>query len=388
MKILISSRSEKALQTLEAHLASSGSYDIEGVLLVNGARDPLRIVDYRPDVLVVHASDHLIEELEALANRAASDRPVIVVVGDELPPEATRYALRAGVRDFVSERNDGELHESIRRLSRELFADEQRTGKLTVVINAKGGSGATFVATSLAHLSASLGNESTAIVDLDFQYASLPQYFDVKPKRDLLDAIASSADLDETAITAYAGKHPSGVDIYAPLPDSGCVVDFNIAERTPQVMRLLKQRYDQVIVDVPRHVDEVSSTVLRSADHIVIVMQQTLLSVHDAVRLKTILVDQLNIPEKRIAVVVNRHSKNASLELKDIEEALDDDDLALIPNHYRLVTGCLDMGELITEEAAHSNVGKALMGLQAKIMGQRPPEHRNFLTKTVMRLRG
>lgn len=388
MKILISSRSEKALQTLEARIAAAGSYEIEGVLMVNGARDPLRVVDYRPDVLVMHAGDHVLEELHSLAERPARERPALIVVGDELPPEATRYAMRAGARDFIRERDDFELAESLRRLEAEIGVDDNSKGKSIVVINAKGGSGGTFVATSLAHLSATAGGEDTAIVDLDFQYASLPHYLDVKPRRGLLEALANSAELDETAISAYAVEHESGLEVFAPLPDAQSAVDFNLADAMMQFLRVLKTRYRKVVIDLPRHLDELSSRVLQAADEIVLVMQQSLLSVHDAVRLKTILVEELEIPEDRINVVVNRHTRNSALDTDDISKALDDEDLVLIPNQYKLVTQCLELGVPVTEQALNSGVAKALMSLQGRVMHQHATESKGFLAKTVMRLRG
>jgi len=388
MKILVSSRTDEALKNLRDRIAQIGGYEVEGVLMVNGTRDPLRIVDYRPDVLVLQASEHIVDELQTLAERPGRERPPVVVVGDRLPQDAVRYAMRAGVRDFISDDDDHELAESLRRLRTELYADGDGDGDAIVVMNAKGGSGATFVATSLAHLSATIGGDETAIVDLDFQYASVPHYFDVKPKRGLLEALANAEDLDETAISAYAVKLESGVHVFAPIPETQVAVDFNLGDRMLQVLAALKRRYRKVVIDVPRHLDDLSSRVLLNADHILMVMQPTLLSVHDAVRLKTLIVRELEVPEDRIMTVVNRFSKNNSLELSDIKEALDDDDPMLIPNHYRLVTQTLDMGALVTEEAPTSSVTKALMELQRKVMGYRPKESRSFLAKTVMRFRG
>ena len=123
MKILVSSRSEKALKTIESRITGDDSYEIEGILMMNGARDPLRVVDYRPDVLLMHASEHLVEELESLAARPARERPPIIVIGDQLPAEATRHAMRAGARDFIREQDDAELVDSLRRLNMELHSD-------------------------------------------------------------------------------------------------------------------------------------------------------------------------------------------------------------------------------------------------------------------------
>ena len=276
-----------------------------------------------------------------------------------------------------------------RRLSAELHSEHHDgSGRMVVVLNAKGGSGATFIASNLAHLSPTLGGEETAIVDMDFQYASLPHYLDVKPKRGLLEALANADEIDETAIGAYAVKHDSGLQVFAPMPDAQSAVDFNLADRMPKLLDIIKQRYDKVVIDLPRHLDEVSARVPQSADEVLLVMQQSLPAVHDAGRLKTVLVKELEIPEHHITVVVNRYTKNSTLDLDDLSKALDDEHLALIPNQYKLVAQSLDMGEPVVEQAPTSTVAKALVGLQGRVMGQRPRESRSFLAKTVMRLRG
>ena len=389
MKILISSRSEEALKNIESGIAGDARYQIEGILMINGARDPLRVVDYRPDVLIMLAIVHLVEELQSLAARPGRDRPAIIVVGNQLPADATRHAMRAGARDFIPEQEAAELVESLNRLSSELYAETNDvSGKAIVVVNAKGGSGGTFVATNLAQLSVTLGGEETAIVDLDFQYAPLPHYFDVKPKRGLLEALANADELDETAVGAYAVKHEAGLQIFAPIPDAQSAVDFNLGDRMMHMLEILKSRYDKVVIDMPRHLDEVSSRVLQSADEVLLVMQPSLLAVHDAVRLKTVLINELEIPDERITIVLNRYTRNSSLDADDVSSALDEEDLVLIPNQYKLVAESLDMGEPVVEHAPTSAVAKALVGLQGRVMGQRPRENKSFLAKTVMRLRG
>ncbi len=228
----------------------------------------------------------------------------------------------------------------------------------------------------------------TAIVDMDFQFAPVPHYFDLTPKRGLLEALANSGELDGTAIGAYAVKHESGLRIFAPIPDAQVAVDFNLGDRMVQVLDVLKHRYERTIIDLPRHLDENSAQLLKSVDEVLLVMQQSLLAVHDAVRLKTVLVNELEIPEERITVIVNRYTKNSTLDTDDIASALDDEDLVLIPNQYKLVAESLDMGEPVVEQAPTSAVSKALVGLQGRVLGQQPQENRSFLAKPVMRLRG
>jgi pilus assembly protein CpaE len=390
MRILISSRSEAALPALEACIPRRSSYQIESVLMINGQKDPLSAIDYRPDVLVLHNSAFVARELQALSARPVQDRPALVVVGDQLSTEAMKLAIRAGARDIIGDQEPDQLAACLHRLETELAGNLTTSESQTiVVVNGKGGSGSTFIATSLAHLAAQVRGDRTVVVDLDFQYAPLSHYLDLKPKRGLLEALGHAHELDEVAVQAYTATHESGLDVMAPIPDEQRPVTFQMAERMTRLLAVLKQRYDRIIVDLPRHLDDTAAAVLQEADDVVLVLQQSLLSVRDAVRLKTALTRDLGIPESRIGCVVNRYSKQGSLELADIRAALDEDDLALIPSQYKVVNECLDMGVPVFEQAPGSSVGKALLGLQGRLMGVSPQRSQSgFIAKTIFRLRG
>lgn len=389
MKILVSSRSEVALRRIQARITACGPHQSECVLMVNGHTDPLDSVDYCPDVLVLHAGNQIVRELQALAMRTGRQRPPLIVVGENLPADAMRLAMRAGARDIIVDADSDELAEALGRLDAERVGGEDAdSAQIIAVVNAKGGSGATFLATSLAQLSARTGGADTVLLDLDFQYGSLPHYLDLVPQRGLLDALANAQEIDEVAVDAYVARHASGVHVMAPLPDAQRAVDFDMADRMEMLLLVLKQRYRKIIIDLPRHLDELASRVLHRANNVLMVLQPSLLSVHDAVRLKTILIRELGIPEDRIESVVNRYTKNGTLALSDIRNALDEEDLVLVPNHYTLVTQALDMGVSVVEQAPNSAVTRALIGLHGRIMGAPLPESRGFLAKTVFRLRG
>jgi pilus assembly protein CpaE len=206
-------------------------------------------------------------------------------------------------------------------------------------------------------------------MDLDFQFASLPHYFDVHPKRSFLDALAHAPELDRVAVEAYTVEHSSGVSIMAPIPDETTLADFDVNERIRTLLPILRSRYEHIIVDVPRHVDDVSTPILRASDNILIVLQQSLPSVRDAVRLKTTLVREMDIDVDRIKVVVNRHLKTGPIELSDICEALGEEALWQIPNHFKSVAQSIDMGVPIADYAPSSPVVRALTRIQMKLFG-------------------
>jgi pilus assembly protein CpaE len=390
MRILVSSRSEGFLTEVKSRIPRRPGYQVECVLMINGQKDALSVVDYQPHVLVLHGSERVTEELLSLSERDPKNRPALVIVGDQLSTEAMKLAIRSGARDIIGEAETDQLAASLARLESELIGDGMPDRAQTVaVVNAKGGSGATFIATSLAYLAATVGGKRAVAIDFDFQYAPMPHYLDLQPKRGLLDALAHALDLDQVAVQAYAARHTSGVDVIAPIPAQQAPVSFSVAERMGRFLGLLQQRYETVVIDVPRHLDETAAGALQAADDVLIVLQPTILAVREAVRLKTTLTRDLGIAESNIYSVVNRYSKHGSVPLADIRTALDENDPPLLPSQYKLVNECLDMGIPVSEQAPNSAVAKALRGLHRRIMGasQLQPQS-GLLAKTLFRLRG
>ena len=370
IQVLIAGRSEEGLQAIQTAIATITGVNTESLLMVNGATDPLLGMSECPDVLILHNSSNIASELQSLSERPQDEIPELLIFGANLPQEAVKFAVRAGVRDLVAEEDPGALARALSDLALELNADDAERSNIVAVINAKGGSGGTFIASNIAHLAAENSPGDTLIVDLDFQFASLPYYFDLAPKRSLLDALAHVNELDQVAIEAYTAEHASGLRIMSPLPDTQSTIDFDITQRILALLPILKSRYRHIVFDVPRHIDEVSSPILQNANQVLMVLQQSLPSVRDAVRLKTTLVRDVGIDDSKIHVVVNRHLKSGSIELKDIEEALGEEQLLLVPNHFKAVGQSIDIGVPISEIAPTSPVVKALSNMQTRFVGE------------------
>ena len=262
MKVLLVSRCQSAARTADAILAKRNDLEVETRLLANGSVDPLAGVAYTPDLLVMY--DHGAEgELETLQQVPADARPPLLVFGPGDNAKAIRMAMRAGARDYLTipleqEEFFGAIDE-IAALKKQ--ATPSSNGNLHVFINGKGGSGATFLATNIAHGLAVDGHKVT-LVDLDLQFSGLCRYLDLTPKQDILEAIRAVDNMDETAAAAFTTQHDSGLRLLSSSEDH-LVMNQEIS---PDSMLALIEKYreynDYVIVDVPRHIDTLNAAIL------------------------------------------------------------------------------------------------------------------------------
>ncbi|MCZ6709950.1 MAG: AAA family ATPase [Gammaproteobacteria bacterium] len=372
-KVLIAGHSEAGLKSVQAMIESVPDCYADSFLMVNGNADPMCGLTEKPDVLILHSSDGVGEDLKSLAKHPQRELPDLLLVGNDLSAAAVKFAVRAGVKDIVAENDVAALTSALSDLSRERDADGNGDSVITAVINAKGGSGATFIAANIAHIAATRGSGGSVVIDLDFQFGSLSHYFDRAPKRSLLDALAHVHELDRVAVEAYTAEHPSGLSIMAPLPDMPTSVDFDIGDRVRALLPVLKSRFRQTVFDVPRHLGEVTYPVLQGADHVLMVLQQSLPSVRDAVRLRSTMVRELGIDESRVHAVVNRYHKSGTIELNDIKDALGQEKLLVVANHFKSVGQSIDMGVPIAEFAPSSPVVKGLVELAEKFTGGLAP---------------
>jgi pilus assembly protein CpaE len=369
LKMLIAGRSKEAITDLQEHLQSHDDQDVRIKHIVNGHADPLYGEVDLPDLLVLHINGLEGGELEALLERPASVRPPMVVVSEKDDAAAMRFAMKAGARDFLPHSEIAEVVQSVNTICDELNQQASPDGRMTAVVNAKGGAGATFLACNLAHLAASVTEERTALVGLDMQFPTLPSYFDMKLKHGLLQAFESVDGLDATALDAIMGSHASGLKLIAARPEDFRFSFDALVDQCNTFMDLLMSNYKHVVVDVPRHMDEFNVQALSRASRIVMVVQQSLPHVQDATRLQQLLRDQLGIAFDNLLVVVNRYNKRAEIQLADIEKALPGCEIATVPNQYREVSESINLGIPMYEHARNSAATRALINLQSRLFG-------------------
>ncbi|XKH61082.1 AAA family ATPase [Halomonas sediminis] len=384
LKILLAGRGQEELKALEALLCSQGDIEVSSRLMVNGSVDALQGIDSLPDALVLLVGESQWEaELTALCERPASARPPLMVVGPKGNVELIRLAMRAGARDFFSPPiDDSEIIQFLRELTRDRPVEPGRAARTTAVINAKGGSGASLVAANLAHRLAHDGH-NTVLVDMDVQFGSLPLYFNLVPEHGLVRALESADSLDALALEAYLKRHESGLALLASSPGDHLGLGEVPESKVEQLLQVLGSANEEVVVDLPRWLNGATACVLERADNVLIVMQQSVAHLHDAQRLRDIIVHELMIPASRISVVVNRFDKRSDIGLAAIGDALPGLTLRTLPNDFKRASQSINVGSPLRDLAPKAPLTRQLKALaealEAPSPSAEPVRKRSFL---------
>jgi pilus assembly protein CpaE len=368
-KVLVAGRDKQELGALERILVEKTNFSIDLSLASNGHFDPLHDIHPLPDLLILCLSDAWKEELQELSDRSSSIRPpVIVIANTQDETQAMRLAMRAGARDlFTRPVNTDQIVDAINHVAQEKFTQSSEGPILTAVVNAKGGSGATLLAANLAHVLAKEGQQKVALIDMDLQFGTLGLYLDLHPSMGIVEVLEYSHELDAVALKAYMTEHESGVYMLAATQNSVVLPREIDLDKLTNLINTLQSTFDHIIVDLPRQIDAVTTTILERADNVVITTQQSLTHLRDTIRLKGILKDELGISDKRLMVVVNRYDSNDAITLADISKMLQDCPISLVPNDYKRVTENINLGIPLYKQSRHSAITKAVVKLASKL---------------------
>lgn len=364
LEVLLAGRSREELIALENILSARGDVRVATQFLVNGHADPLHNVFPLPDALVLVVSQNWQAELAALRERPGSG-PALLVVGEADNAELIRVAMRAGAKDFLSPPVDEEeIRQFIAQLLRNKHTESsRRAARLTAVINAKGGAGASMVAANLAHAFSESMNQRTLLMDLDVQFGTLPLYFNLTPRNGLVRALELVDSLDLLALEGYVLSHSSGLDLLASAPEDRLTVAEVPEERVEMLLNILGEAYDDIVVDVPRWVSGATAMTLEHADHVLIVLEQGVTHLRDAQQLATVLRSELNVGDSQLTAVVNRFNKTHPVSLKDIQGGLPGTRLVTLPNDYKRVSQSVNAGSPLLEFASGAPVTRSLANL-------------------------
>lgn len=384
LNVLLVSRRREMLESIEVLLRKYPSIRVERKLVVNGHVDPLHGVSSPPDALVLHLGQTWQAELESLAARPADRRPPLVVVGSTNDTNAMRLAMQAGARDLLPmPLVEADLIAALARIERDHRAVKSAgDGVLTAFMNAKGGCGATFLACNVSHALATRSRRSVALVDLDLQFGTIPLYFDLFPKRGLLQALENVDGLDETALEGYFSRHGSGVKILGHAAEDTLPLGNTSADAVQSLLQVAARRHEHVVIDLPRRIDPVAARVLDQAQHIVLVVQQSVTVVRDATRLMNCLRHDFAIGADRIITVINRYEKEAPISADDIRNALACADVLIVPNDYRTVSECIATGQPLLERTRTAAISKAVLALETRLGGTAAVARPGLLART------
>jgi pilus assembly protein CpaE len=244
-----------------------------------------------------------------------------------------------------------------------------KLGKMVSFIGARGGVGATTMAANLAWHLANRQSRRVALVDLDLQHGDCNLLFNAETTPGLRDALANPLRLDPLLLERIMTQHGERLFILGgeePIQDN---IQFT-ASAVDTLFSVLRSQFHYVIVDVPRIPIPAYRRSLEIADRRVIVVDQTMRSMRDAVRLRKTFGDPAGeLAEHRTIFVLNRQGEAGShgLSQKEVDNVLQATPTSIVPFLPKLVTPAAHHA---TVAASNRKFGNGIGVLALEISGR------------------
>lgn len=320
-----------------------------------------RVSQVVPDVLIVDSACDGRADLEPL-ERLGQIYPnmAFIVLCEQQSPDFLIQAMRAGVREVLPfPTNADGLRAAVERIRHKKGFAPTRKGKILAFISCKGGSGATFLAANLAYVLATQANKKVALFDFNLQFGDALLFLsDQQPVTTLSDVARDIHRLDAAMLASSMVSVAPNLSVLAAPDDPAHGMEVK-PEHIDTLLKLARNQYDFIILDVARNLDAQIIKALDHADTIFPVLQVTLPFIRDSKRLMDVF-RTLDYPQEKVQLVVNRYQKGGDIALADLEQSLGVKVLRTIPNHYEAAATSVNQGIPIARLARNSSITKAL----------------------------
>jgi pilus assembly protein CpaE len=269
----------------------------------------------------------------------------IIVVAEEMSVSILREAIDAGARGvFGWPEERAELARMVAELPAQDPLGGTARGVVIAVYGARGGAGATFVATHLAAALADRGR-SCALVDLDASFAGLTVALGIgadDPVRTIGDLVPVVDELSPEHLEDALYRHPRGFSVLLGAAEGSEGVATPVGLYRGSV-GLLAGTFETIVLHLPRAIDDVTRTGVGLSDQVLLVSTLDLFSLYGARRAIGAL--RLNEPPGRCRLVINRMGR-ASVTPRDVQRVLGIEDWAGV-RFDSWVARAQDRGELL-----------------------------------------
>lgn len=350
--------------TVEANLRRA----LQGMAqIVTSAVRPEQVADeYRrvkPGVVLVGVSAETPQNFGYIYNVNAAGG-VVVVVSQSKESDLILRAMRSGAREFVVDSDPDEIQMAVR--AQAVSLQPQPDGSVITVFPAKGGVGATMIATNLAGALQRQGLR-VCLLDLDLYLGDVLSFLDLAGNYSISDVLSNLGRLDRDLLETSITKHGSGLAV---LAQSGKMEEAEhlAASEIGKLIGVLRHHYDRVIIDGVRGFDEMALAALDASQALLMTLTQDVPAVRNAQRCLE-LFGRLGYDQQKVKLVLNRYQKASRITLEVIADTLHVPVAHTISNDFVSIIDAINRGVLLNEAAPRARLTQDIADLAAIVNG-------------------
>lgn len=342
------------------HVPSFSSHDLDTYPMRHQIAKVL--ADASPQLCLLEISDPYDRALAVIPDllRVDSKLPIIAVLPTN-DPELILRCLRQGASDFlIAPFTSEQVEAALQKIAKLSPARLHSAGKVYCFMPAKGGCGASTIASNLAYQLKRASDKRLLLADLDPLAGTLSFLLKIKSSYSFIDALARSQDIDaDLWKSVVTNRH--GVDVLlAPEVMSEGMSDLTDAS---SVIDYARATYDVVVLDAGSVYGDWNLSQAHQADEIFLVSTNELTALQAVQRALSYL-DVNRVERFKVRLIVNRYDRHVGLSKDVIGTALHTDIFHLMPADYESIQKALMDGKPL---GPTTSFGKSIAALAERL---------------------
>ena len=337
-----------------------------------------RVLGNSFDVVLVDLDsdpEYALDLVETIGNHNLA---IAIALSAQTDPRLLLRCMRAGAREFLTlPLGRGDLAQALHRVSAlrsSVHPGKTTDGKLLVFLGAKGGSGVTTLACSVAVSLAKDLKQRTLLIDLNLPLGDVAINLGIRPEHSIVSAFQNSGRLDSHLLSTLLVRHDSGLSVLAAPSELG--LTYVSVDAIDKLLKVACEEFDFVVVDAGSVLDIQRKHLFGSSTTIYLVTQAGIAELRNSHRL----ISQLSATGgPRLEIVFNRYdARSLTIDDEHIARALTRPPDWKIPNDFAAVRRMQDTAIPLTE--GNSPISRAIRKMTQSICGQPAavPEKKKF----------
>lgn len=341
-----------------------------------------RLLDAQPEIVIVDLQDERAALKALYVLHEALHDTIIYACSASADPQLIIEVMQLGAREFLPKPfTSRSLSLAFGRYldQKQRQKVEKVRGKIYAVTSAKGGSGATSVATNLAVAVARTPGTRVALVDLNSPVGDVAAYLNLKPQFSITDALATAGRLDPVLLDTFLSK-AHGISLL-PGPQKYQAGPTSTAGGLAKLLRVIALTFTHTFVDMPSSLDKDQlQTVTDLCESVLVVLTPELPALWRTHRL-VLYLSGAGCAD-RLRLILNRDSRQSELSDREITRILGHPVYWRLPNNYASAIQAINTGKPIVS-ASQSGLAGNYLRLAQHLTGTTPTPGRRSLFQSI-----
>ncbi|MDB5700242.1 MAG: pilus assembly protein CpaE [Sphingomonadales bacterium] len=332
-------------------------------------------VSASPQILFVDLSESgdPLNDINSLAE-VCEPGTVVIAAGQVNDVRLYRDLVASGIQDYLlkpfsaDQLREAFAHaQTVFNAPKHVDASTERPHVMAAVIGARGGAGASTIATSIAWLLGDKAQRSTALLDLDVHFGTGALTLDLEPGRGLTDAIENPSRIDGLFIERAMVKANEKLAVLSaeapinqPMMTDGAAY-FQLQEE-------MRTAFECTVIDLPRNMLVQHPHLMSDVQATIVATELTLASARDVIRILSWL--KSNAPQSKVLVVANKVPTAGSVEIsrKDFETSIERKLDYIVPLDTKVATQAAKLGKTLAEAGKGSKAATVLIEVTNRLV--------------------